>query len=286
MITRGDMSRLKNNIELMYREKNQCLKRLDELKEFDGLRLKRSSPDRKHVYYSVKSKPSEPFVYTGGENHPTVKGIKEVYHIKELLRRLDTNIECMEAMATGYQSITAESIDSSLRITYRGGHKEDGAEAALKVKAWKERMQAIKDSYPVKNPEQLTQKYRDGIMMRSKAELSDAFCLDLHGIPFMYEVPIEIDGKIIYPDFRLLDPIDFETEYLLEQFGRMDLDDYQCSVGWKISKYMKKGFMPNVNFFMCFDDLEGNTDMGQLEEIVLKILGKSGNPSGQLLLAA
>ena len=55
----------------------------------------------------------------------------------------------------------------------------------------------------------------------------------------------------------------------------MDLDDYQESVGWKISKYMKKGFMPNINFFMNFDDIYGNADLRPLHEIIFKISGRT-----------
>ena len=282
-MTSNDFNMIRTNIALLYKQKEDYMKRLDDLSEYKGVNLKRSSPDRgKHFYYYTKKPNSSSYLYLGSDASQDVKNVKEVHYLNECICRIDYNIRLLKKTISEYLPINYNSVASALPITYRGAVLSDNEERSEKIRLWKEEMLSIKASYPIKHQEQLTHTYVDGTMMRSKSELTVALSLDFYKIPYVYEVPIKIDGYVIYPDFRLLSPVDLKESFILEQFGRMDLDNYQESVGWKISKYMMKGFMPNINFFMNFDDLEGNADLRPLHEFILKI---SGHSETEMLIA-
>lgn len=270
-MTTDDFKRIRMNISLLYEQRDTYTDRLYELRDYENLTIKRTSPDKgKHVYYYLKEK-SGLYKYLGNDANPIVKSIKEVRYIKEYVKRIDINIEILKKVLDDYRSLDNNSVNSELCLTYRGAHINESKDNKEKIAAWKKDMLRIKSSYPIKNPEQLRHRYVDGSMMRSKSEMNVALCLDNYNIPYAYEVPIVIDCSVIYPDFRLLSPIDYQTDYILEHFGRLDLEDYQESVGWKISKYMKAGYIPGINFFMTFDDIKGNADLRPLLEIILKI---------------
>ena len=272
----GDIAMIRTNIALLIKLRDDYLERLADLHDYDDMQLKRSPRySGKLVYYYGKKSDSSKYSYIGNASVCDVNYVKEVHFIREAISRINSNIDLFKNMLTSYQHLDYDSINNSLSITYRDANIQSQLEKSEKIAAWKKEMLGIKASYPIKRPEQLIHTYVDSTKMRSKSELNVALSLDFYNVPFVYEVPIEIDGYVIYPDFRLLSPADLTTEYLLEQFGRMDLDDYQESVGWKISKYMKKGFMPNINFFMNFDDIYGNADLRPLHEIIFKISGRT-----------
>lgn len=117
------------------------------------------------------------------------------------------------------------------------------------------------------NPyKQETLKYKtaSGILVRSKSEKLIADFLHSKGIAFKYEAPIEIEGKILYPDFTI---IKRNGEIILwEHLGLTDNNNYFLNAINKIQQYRKAGFKVHKNLICTLED--DITDDAILKEII------------------
>lgn len=90
-------------------------------------------------------------------------------------------------------------------------------------------------------------------MVRSKSEIIIANTLYRLGIPYRYEYPLRfMDGRIIYPDFTLLD-VKQRKEVIFEHFGMMDDPIYAEKTMKKISNYESNGYYMGNNFLCTFE---------------------------------
>ena len=257
-MNRIEITLIKSAIKLIERKMARNTQRLKQLSNYRVTVMRRvETKDR--IYYQYKGQDGK-FKYLGVESNRAVQFTKESRFLEELNARYAGNLKLLKSVIEHYRPTDKASVNEALPASYRGCAKFPDPEQirARRIAEWKAEKAKIKESYPIKNPEQLVIPFRDGIMMRSKSEVIDAILLDDYGLPFMYEVPVKIDGHVIYPDFVILDPFDLQTEYLLEHFGRMDLENYQDEVGFKMAKYMKIGYMPWNNFYMTFDRIDGS----------------------------
>lgn len=92
-----------------------------------------------------------------------------------------------------------------------------------------------------------------GERVRSKSEKIIADKLYALGIPYRYEYPLELSGKIkIYPDFTIL-RMPAREEVYLEHFGMMDNMDYVEGVLYKLNTYEKNGIYLGANLFITYE---------------------------------
>ena len=61
----------------------------------------------------------------------------------------------------------------------------------------------------------------NGKMLRSKSEAMIEQALLYANIPYRYECKLELDNKILYPDFTMLHP-EMKEKYYWEHMGMMD----------------------------------------------------------------
>ena len=108
----------------------------------------------------------------------------------------------------------------------------------------------------------------DGTMMRSKSEVIIANILLLAGIPFVYEVPVFINGNMVLPDFRILSVIDLKTEILIEHQGMIFDDDYADKFIRSLKLYLNSDWIPNKNLFFTFDDAKERINTDQVTDIL------------------
>ena len=83
-------------------------------------------------------------------------------------------------------------------------------------------------------PEGLTQKTENGELVRSKSEVLIANYLLHANVPYIYELPIVLDNRIIHPDFTVLNVRTREILYW-EHLGMMDNKEYIESALAKIA---------------------------------------------------
>lgn len=92
-----------------------------------------------------------------------------------------------------------------------------------------------------------------GILVRSKSEKIIADKLTELGIPFLYEMPIQMkNGQIFHPDFVLLD-ITRRRNIYFEHFGMMDSPEYSTNAIKKLLEYENNGIHLGDNLITSFE---------------------------------
>ncbi len=113
-----------------------------------------------------------------------------------------------------------------------------------------------------------------GERVRSKSEKIIADKLNLRNIPYRYEYPLTLkNGKIIYPDFTILNPRT-RKEFYLEHLGLMDNIDYCNTAIFKINSYARNGIVLGDNLFSTMESHEIPLDTLQLDKILEVIMRK------------
>lgn len=138
------------------------------------------------------------------------------------------------------------------------------------VKAWESVEYQGHDFY-----EDSTEIYTEkGERVRSKSEKIIADKLNLRSIPYRYEYPLALkNGKIIYPDFTILNP-HTRKEFYLEHLGLMDNIDYCNTAIFKINSYARNGIVLGDNLFITMESHEMPLDTLQLDKILEVIMRK------------
>ncbi|MCQ2585555.1 MAG: hypothetical protein MJ185_08185 [Treponema sp.] len=113
-----------------------------------------------------------------------------------------------------------------------------------------------------------------GETVRSKSEKIIADLLEVRGISYRYEFPLELKvGRVrtatFYPDFTILGPD--RREIILEHFGLMEDPEYCRNALKKISAYIANGFFPGDRFLFTFETSEMPFDSRFLEKMLDKI---------------
>ena len=110
-----------------------------------------------------------------------------------------------------------------------------------------------------------------GEKVRSKSEKIIADKLYVLGIPYRYEYPIVLDGKIkVYPDFTILKMPEREEVYL-EHFGMMDDPDYVEKVISKLSIYERNRIYIGINMFVTQETSKNVLNTKALDELIRKL---------------
>lgn len=92
-----------------------------------------------------------------------------------------------------------------------------------------------------------------GEMVRSKSEKILADLFYKRKIPYVYESRLELNkGKVIYPDFLLLDVARRRT-FVYEHFGMMDNPDYVKNALDKLSQYSEHGYWVGDSLLFSFE---------------------------------
>ncbi len=102
---------------------------------------------------------------------------------------------------------------------------------------------------------------RKGEKVRSKSEaiLADMF-YEL-GIPYHYEKPVLLKGRVVrYPDFTLLKKASREEIYL-EHFGLMDDENYRNNCLSKLEEFRYSGIYPGKNLLITFESSQNPLDI-------------------------
>jgi len=91
-----------------------------------------------------------------------------------------------------------------------------------------------------------------GEKVRSKSEVMIANHLLNNGIPYRYEFPVEVDGKIFYPDFYCLN-VRTKEEIIFEHFGMMGNPDYVENMILKLRRYERAGYKISKNLIFTME---------------------------------
>ena len=253
--------------ELKYLRKVQT-KRFDEIRECEFRVLKVNKLPSGKRFYSARGKGDKKFRYLGDENNIIVKTIKEQRYLERSLSRIDININSLEQALSKISRTDYDSVNKSLPGIYRDPDVNSLVwrdPAAIK---WKEAAENRKSRYGIYKPEELDVETDDGNFVRSKSEGMIYNELLSKGITFVYELPLEIEGKVVFPDFTLLSEIDYKTEIRIEHQGMMMDDYYRNRFFEKVFLYWRNGYIQGVNMFYTFDTAKGGFNKFPIKDII------------------
>jgi len=110
-----------------------------------------------------------------------------------------------------------------------------------------------------------------GERVRSKSEKIIADTLKRKGIPYHYELPLELNYRnrpvVVYPDFTILGK-GTGKRYYLEHLGMMDKSSYYEKAMWKIDLYEKNGILIGEELIITHETLGSPLDTNVLERYV------------------
>ena len=190
-----------------------------------------------------------------------IKALTTLKRQKEALKKCIKEInkeEVLKELTSIYESFPAE-----LKPMIKP-HKDFNGEYA---RIWQNRV--FQKSDIATGPKFKTKK---GEFVRSKSEMIIANKLYDAGIPYHYEVPFYVKGKLFSrPDFYILNPRT-KKEYLWEHFGRMGDAVYLEDTLNKIEVYASKGFVLGDNFIASFEYNEHSLNFSYVDKILETLL--------------
>ena len=247
-------------------------KRADDIKDWDNITLIPLKKKRGQQYYRSRRKGDEKFKYLGSEDNPNVENIKEIHYLKDSLVRIDANLNVCYSLLDKLERTDYDSIDDALPQVYRGA-KLRNSKLLLPDSAaarWKEEAEAYKLSKGPWYPQDLKVTTADKNMVRSKSEGLIYNHYLYKEITFVYELPLELDGgrTIRHPDFTILTETDWCSTILHDHQGRYGFEEDRERYNNDMYLYWKNGFVPGVNIFYTFDDIDGGFDITVVQNII------------------
>ena len=108
--------------------------------------------------------------------------------------------------------------------------------------------------------------------VRSKSEKIIADKLNLMGIPYIYELPLHLDGLgYIKPDFTALNP-DTREECIWEHFGMRENPEYASKAMNKLNVYARNGYTVGDNLIITMEGQSQPLNTRNLDKVIRKNL--------------
>ena len=257
-------------------------RQLASLDSYSAWKLKpNSTKNSKHYYYDAILPGSNKPKYLGNESNEKVLNVKRYRYAAKAVEILEADIEVLESLVSKYISPDYNNINIRLPKTYRTSmateNSDDAFSTVLPPEAikWIRDLKEEKEKYPPYKPEQLKYEALDGTKMRSLGEVIIANFLFMAGIPFVYEVPMKINGELVLPDFRILSLIDLKTVIIIEHQGMLFTEEYPYKYIRSLRLYLQSDLAINQDLFFTFTDEKGRLDIRQLTSIIRKFVKPS-----------
>ena len=109
---------------------------------------------------------------------------------------------------------------------------------------------------------------KNGVRVRSKAELFEGNELVDEGIAFLYEIRIYLSGfGYVHPDFTVFNRRTKKVLYW-EHFGKMDDPAYAEKALRKLGAYQRNGYFPGEQLILTFETAGSPLNTRQIQELV------------------
>ena len=239
------------------------------LKDYDGIFLKARTTNGR-TYFTGHRTGSKP-KYIGNEQHTTVQRIQRLRATRVLISLLESNIAVLKHFQDNYIDITTEEIRKRLPKCYVPANLREAELSLDTAQKLYLKLLKLKVSRPVKYPEQRTVSTIDGTLVRSRIEAIIYDHLVSAGLLVIYEFPIIIEGRIVYPDFLSLHPLTGKL-YILEHLGYWYHDakgaGYRSNFCIKTIELASLGFVLGKNILTTFEDGSGTIDTEKIDKMI------------------
>lgn len=205
--------------------------------------------------------------YLGAEKAAFLQGALTRKEYERSLRMIDQNINALTVLRKGLRDIN-EVAPIGFSLPDRQLSRRELTEITERW-AQARKIQNLPAETFVREGEDPPRTYKtsDGIYVKSKTELFIYEFLKSHGVVFIYERPVEINGKTFYPDFTIIRKSDGRL-ILWEHFGMMHLDWYRRNAQEKVYDYSCAGFWPLKNFIATYEFGKDDLDASEVERIL------------------
>ena len=210
--------------------------------------------------------------YLGTEDNRDVLEIREVHFLKKAMLTLDKKIQMLESSRDKIRPIGFDEINASMPKVYRlsAEHLSEvvgpDCEEKWYIQALKEKA-SLDERHKAGYQSGRVHTAKDGTMMRSKSEVSIANELINRGIPYIYEMPVKVNGIWMHPDFRFFS-LSRSKPMIWEHAGMMGDNEYKNDFSRKLDTYINGGYVPCVDVVFTFDTTDGNIDTRMIDAIL------------------
>ena len=174
---------------------------------------------------------------------------------------LESNIAALKHFQDNYIDITTEEIRKRLPKCYVPANLREAEPVPDATQKWYLKLLELKESIPVKYPEKCTVSTIDGTLVRSRIEAIIYDHLVSAGLLVIYEFPIIIEGRIVYPDFLIL-------EHLGYWYHDAKGAGYRNNFCIKTVELASLGFFLSKNILTTFEDGGGTIDTEKIDKMI------------------
>lgn len=218
-----------------------------------------------YQFYCRIGQGSEGRQYLSRSDEATIRQLAQKKYEKNLLAGHEKNLEAMTKIVDLLGELTdPETVYLALKAPLSEYVNPGFVTTADYVKEWlalgakeKSRLDYYADA--------LVYSTDRGEKVRSKSEMMIANLLYAMQLPYQYEKPLKLDGKLVYPDFTILD-VNTRTEVYFEHFGLMDEVDYQTAALLKMERYEMAGLKVGKDFLFSFESKQVPFNIGLIRE--------------------
>ncbi len=226
-----------------------------------------------YQFYCRIGKGTEGRRYLFKSDEATIRQLAQKEYEKNLLAGHEKNLQIMTKIVSLLGEFTnPETVYSALK-TPLSEYVNSGFETTADyVKEWMasgDKADSQLDYYA----DALVYSTDRGEKVRSKSEMMIANLLYAMQLPYQYEKPLQLDGKLIYPDFTILD-VTTRTEVYFEHFGLMDEIEYQAAALLKIERYEMAGLKIGKDFLFSFESRQVPFNIGLIRAKLVDRFGK------------
>ena len=210
--------------------------------------------------------------YLGGEDNKDVLEIQEKRFIRKVLPILEKRIEMLRKSPAYIMPLDFNEINESLPNVYRLP-SERVRQIIGPDEAGKWYLSSLDDKkkldkrYGIRHPEDLIHIAKDGTPMRSKSEVIIANELINYGIPYIYEMPINVKNFIMHPDFMFYSHSRGKP-MIWEHVGMIGDEGYKQGFEDRMDTYMRGGIATCVDIIITFDTTDGRLDTELIDRII------------------
>lgn len=191
------------------------------------------------------------YEYLGQSKLDTIKALSQKRYDTELLKILK-NLQvsyqkCLKILESPSNKTQVKSVYDDLPSEIKQFVKQNIITHEGYIKEWQNK------SYSSLNlPPDLPYSTAKGERVRSKSEIIIADRLNLAGVPYHYEYPVDLKFTTLYPDFLVLNTRTLKT-YAWEHLGMLDDPDYATRSKEKLELYARGNAFPGKNLIVTFE---------------------------------
>ena len=93
--------------------------------------------------------------------------------------------------------------------------------------------------------------------------------LKKYDVPYKYECPVMLDGRLVYPDFNILN-VRKRKELYWEHLGLLDDPDYLEKNLNKLNRYAMNGYFPGDRLILTYETAGSPLNMRIIELLIRK----------------